>query len=148
MEADKVQELLAMFDANINVLGIASELGVSEQTVRRVLKEHGKETKRRSKVVDEENVVQQYMDGVAVPTILSSHNINYAELYKILAKNKVSTRKVVFGEAAKAILDRAVELYVASMPLWAIREETGIAQPTLHAELHKRNVPLRRPRLL
>ena len=143
------EEILAMYDAGMKVPGIASEMGLSAQTVRRILKSRGKETTRKSRAaVDEEAIVQAYQDGEPVPALLAKHSISYAILYKILSEHKIPTRKVLFGESTRTIYDRAVELYVAGAPLWAIKQETGIAQPTLHAKLHERNVPLRRPRLL
>jgi len=149
MEEEKVQEILMMHDAGVNLAGIASELNVSPQTARRVLKDHGKETaRRRLKTVDEEAVVREYLESTPVPAILKQHGISYTLLYSILAKNDVPTRKVATLVTTNARLDKAVELYIAGLPLWNISQETGIMQPTLHSELHRRGVPLRRPRML
>lgn len=148
MDDSKVQEMLVMFDSGIGVAGIANEFGVSTQTVRRILKDHGKETSRKPRTLDDEAVIQMYQDGKPVPEILTRHTITYGTLYRILGEHEVPTRQVAYAKSALKILDRAVELYVAGAPLWSIKQETGIAQPTLHAELHKREIPLRRPRML
>lgn len=148
MEEDKVQELLAMYDAGVNVINIAAELGVSGQTIRRVLKEHGKEISRRAAVLDEEAIVKDYVGRMAVPEILAKYKITYAMLYKILATNGIPTRKIENASGHDMRLDHAVQMYEAGLPIWTIKQETGIAQPTLHAELHRRSIPLRRPRML
>lgn len=149
IDESKVTELLSMHESGLSISAIASELGISNQTVRKILKEHGKETARqRSKGVDEEAIMQGYLEGTPVPAILKQYDISYTLLYSILAKNNVPTRKVSEAEITNVRLDRAVELYIAGAPLWSIRQETGIMQPTLHNELHKRGVPLRRPRIL
>ena len=149
MEEGKVQEVLAMHDAGISISNIASEMLISNQTVRRVLKEHGKDTSRKPKTsVDPEAISQDYLDGRPIPEILSKFNITYTVLYKCMTACGVPTRKVSDTETNKVRLNHAVEMYVAGAPLWSIRQETGIAQPTLHNELHSRDIPLRRPRML
>lgn len=149
MDESKVQEMLAMHDAGLTPTAIASELLVSSQTVRRILKEHDKEVSHKPKhIVDEDVVVQAYVDGRPVPEILAKNSITYTILYKILHDHKVETRKVSEKEITDVRLDRAVDLYKAGAPLWSIKQETGISQPTLHATLHRREILLRRPRML
>jgi hypothetical protein len=43
-------------------------------------------------------------------------------------------------------MDEAVAMYEAGVMIRTIVSETGIPQPTLHHELHRRQVPLRSPR--
>lgn len=148
MDESKIQEMLVMFDAGISVVGIANEFGVSTQTTRRILKDRGKETGHKTRVVNEDAIARAYQEGTPVPDILATHKITYAVLYKILADHEIPTRKAEHRGMGTSILDRAVELYEAGVPLWSIKQDTGVAQPTLHSELHRRGVALRRPRML
>ena len=141
-------ELLAMHDGGIPISEIAREMGMSNDTVSRILKEHGRDTSRKAKPVDETGITQDYLDEVSVPDILAKYGISYARLYKVLEDNGVPTRKAAQSEVKSKRLEHAVSLYQNGMPLWAIKQETGVSQPTLHEELHKRNVPLRRERML
>jgi predicted transcriptional regulator len=141
-------ELLAMYDAGITISGIATELGMSTQTVRRVLQEHGKDTSRKVKTIDEEDVITMYKQGEPIPNILNEHGISYNAMYTILAKHDVTIRKVAGKEVNEARIAKAVEMYQAGAPLWSIKQETGVPQPTLHAVLHQQGIPLRRPRML
>ena len=142
-----VQEAVAMFDSGLGVAAIARELGVTTQTIRRALKDAGKLVNPKA-TVDEEAIAQAYSEGKAVPEILAVYSITYATLYKILSDHNIATRKVSEATVTNLRLDRAVELYQAGVPLWSIKQETGIAQPTLHAALHQRGITLRRPRML
>jgi len=150
MDEGKIQEVLAMFDGNIPINNIAGELGISNQTIRRILQDHGRDTKRRPahNDVDEDDVVQMYIDNQPASLIIAKYHISYTALYKILKAHNVEVRKVSDRAINDIRLDRAVEMYVAGAPLWSIKDETGIAQPTLHAALHKRNVAFRRPRMI
>jgi hypothetical protein len=145
---DDNAELLEMHDSKMSIGSIAAELGMSTGTVTRILKENGRDTSRKPKEVDEAGITQAYLDDEPVPAILTKFKLTYDRLYQVLKDNSVPTRKIANKSANKARLDRAVELYVAGAPLLDIKSETGISQPTLHAELYKRNVPLRRPRML
>ena len=150
MQDDKLQELLAMWDQGVKIAAIAVELGLAESTVRAALKAQGRDLVRSVASPHEADIVQAYKDGVPGQEILARWGISYTKLYTILARNEVPTRKVAAqtpGTGTGATrLDVAVKLYQEGVPLWRIKAETGIAQPTLHAALHERAVPLRRPR--
>jgi len=150
MEEGVKHEIAAMWDAGMTIPAIANELGTSAQTIRNLLKSLGKDTSRAAKkpAVDEVAVCEEYTAWRPIPEILKKHDISYTILYRILREGKVTLRKVSETEITNVRLDRAVDLYIAGSPLWAIKQETGVAQPTLHAELHKRGVTLRRPRML
>ena len=122
---------------------------MSNQTVRRILKDHGKDTSRKpAVVVDEDAIAQGYVEGQPVPALLTAFHINHQKLYQILKSHDIELRKVSAAAVIAIRLDRAVDMYVAGLPLWAIKNETGVSQPTLHAELHRRGIPLRHPRML
>jgi len=144
----EASEVVAMYESGISISDIAKEFAVSQQTVRRVLKEQGKEIIRKVQQVDEAAIANAYTEGQPVPLILSKFHVNYNRLYQILHAHGVELRKVTGKEADVIRMNRAVELYEAGAPLWAIKEDTGVAQPALHAELHKRGVALRRPRII
>ena len=148
MEEDKIQEILLMHDAGITPANIAAELNASVQTVRRLLKERGREPLSKVKPLDEEGIAKAYQAGESVPKILKDFHINYGVLYRVLQENEVPLRKVAGASVTNMRIERAVELYLAGAPLWSIKQETGVPQPTLHAELHKREITLRRPRLI
>lgn len=150
MEEGIKHEIAAMWDAGMSVQAIATELGTSAQTVRNILKGMGKDTSRAAKkaAVDEVAVCEDYVAWRPIPEILEKYHITYTILYRILRANKTELRKVSEKEISDVRLDRAVDLYIAGSPLWAIKQETGVAQPTLHAALHERGIQLRRPRML
>jgi len=141
-------ELLAMFDAGLNITHIAEELGMAPATVRKVLKEHGRDTNRKAHEVDTVDVLQMYTQGVPTADILSKHNISYNTLYSIMRKAGIEPRTIKTQYVANERKQRAIELYIAGVPIWSIKMETGISQPTLHDALHQQGIPLRRPRLL
>lgn len=137
-----------MFQQGLLVPQIAEELEISEQTVRNTLKTAGIDTRRKKTHPKAEEICADYEKDVPVPDILRKYDITHTILYRVLADADIPLRKLVQAETRKVQLDRAVELYVGGAPLWAIKQETGIAQPVLHEELHTRGVPLRRPRMI
>lgn len=141
-------ELLAMHAAGMPISSIASELGMSRDTVIRILKEHGRDTSRKPKEVDIDDILTAYQNGQAVPAILAKHQISYSRLYEILRDNDIPTRKAATVAIVNERLTQAVKMYQEGLPLWSIKQETGIAQPTLHAELHRQGINLRRPRMI
>ena len=151
MEEEKVQEVIKMHEGGLSIEAIATEMGLGNQTVRRILKDHGQDTSRRvtsDKTIDEDGVAQAYADGRPIPEIIAKFHINHQKLYQILKTHDVEVRKVSEAEITEVRMDRAIDMYKAGWPLWGIKNETGISQPALHAELHRRNIPLRRPRMI
>lgn len=146
MNAETISEILAMWDADQSVATIASELGISAQGVRNVLRSGGKDLNRVVVTSKEKEAVSAYVSGVSVPEILQKYGLTYSKLYTALAHSEVPLRRTVEAPGRKEALERALILYQEGAPLWKIKAETGIAQPTLHSELHIRNIPLRRPR--
>lgn len=145
---ERTEEILAMHDQGFSPVAIAEEIDVSETYVRNVLQEEGIDTSRRitTLALKAEAVVEAYQADKPVPDILAEFDITYARLYGILAEYDVPLRKVAHAQARNIQMDQAVKLYEDGIPLHKITEETGIHQPQIHAELHKRGVTLRRPR--
>jgi hypothetical protein len=146
MDADKEAEIVQMHLAGLKAPAIASELEISPSAVRAVLR---KTTKPQPvHILDENAIIQAYASQVPAGMILKEHSISYATLYRVLAAHNIETRAAQGASGRVKQLEAAVQMYQAGSPLWAILQETGIAQPTLHAELHKRGIDLRRPRML
>jgi hypothetical protein len=110
------------------------------------LKVHGLSKEDLPAATDTKAVVAAYTKNTPVPEILAQHNISYGQLYTILARENVPVRKVSEAQGRIGALNTAVAMYQKGSPLWKIKAETGVAQPTLHAELHTRKITLRRPR--
>lgn len=139
-------EIVLMWDSGLDVGAIADELSISPQTVRAALNIAHRDLRRPKVHKDEPLILADYANNNPASDILKKYNISYSQLYTILGRHDVPLRKHTGREALSARLDRAIEMYQANAPLWEIKQETGVHQPVLHAELHARNVPLRRPR--
>jgi len=144
MNKERELEIVEMHEGGLALNGIAEEMDISVTAVRNVLKKYGRATHRVVASFNEEDVIAQYVANEPVPDILTTNNLNYAQLYHILQQHGIPTRKSIEADVRQERLNHAIELYQDGQPLWLIKEETGIPQPTLHAELHKRHIPLRR----
>jgi len=101
------------------------------------------------KKVPEAAIIKEYLSTdpiISVPEILERYKISHSLLYTILMTNDIPTRQVALSKVVEVRLNHAIKMYQTGLPLWQISQETGIAQPRLHSELHLRNIPLRRPR--
>jgi len=141
MNPEKEAEIIAMYDSGLKVADIAQEAMVSQSTVRKVL---GERLQRRRVRTDEDEIITEYTSDVPVPQILVDHGLTYSALYSILYRNGIPPRKVAVQEMRNERLETAVQMYLDGVKLWQICNETGVHQPTLHAELHRRGIPLRR----
>ena len=141
--ATPIEEIQQMLDAGMSIEAVADELGITTTKVKALLKQADITPKKR---IDEDAIVKAYQSELPVPDLLKRFELSYSQLYTVLNRCKVPLRKAAVAEQANARLDQAVKMYVGGSPLWQIKNETGIHQPTLHAALHERNIPLRRPR--
>lgn len=144
MKPETENEIVQMYDSGMKVSAIAAEMSKSTTAVRNVLKKYDRDLSVIKPLRDEETIINQYVQNIPIPAILTEHNLTYSMLYSILSKHQVPVRKVANEANRRVQYDLAVEMYKDGMPLWQITSETGIAQPALHSELHKRGVPLRR----
>jgi hypothetical protein len=145
---ERTQEIVDMLSNGIPPKQVALEMGMSQTAVRNVMKAQGLGPGKalRTPLLDVQAIAEAYVRGDPVPNILHEHDITYTKLYKVLGDLNIPIRKVADADARKMRMDTAVQMYEAGAPLWQIKQETGVHQPTLTAELHKRGVPLRRPR--
>lgn len=144
MNPEKETEILEMDDNGMKVAAIAEEMELSATAVRNILKKHGRDLSLPKAFRDEEAIINQYIQNTPIHLILTEHDLTYSVLYGILSKHKVTSRKTANAESRQQRFDVATEMYQNGNAIWQIINETGIAQPTLHAELHKRDIPLRR----
>jgi transposase-like protein len=148
MDPAKLTEALQMFDSGMTVAAIAEELEISTQTIRLGLKGSGRSlVKPSAHQADEEAIVIAYQNDEPIPAIMQQYELTYTTLYSILRRHNVPTRKFVAAPSQADRLKVAVEMYQRNVVLWKIKQETGIAQPTLHNELHRLGIPLRRQRM-
>ena len=144
MNIEKETEILEMYDNGVQVNAIAEEMQLSATAIRNVLKKHDRATITKKPIRDEEAIINKYLQQVPMRDILEEYHLTYSMLYGILAKHQIASRKLTNTNSRQQRLDTAIKMYQDGHTLWQIANETGIAQPTLHAELHKRGVQLRR----
>ena len=144
MDVAREKEIVQMYKGGIKVGAISDEMQLSATAVRRILKKHGIDLDYSQTGVDEDAVIERYLTNEPIPNILKDHKITYGKLYGILSRHGVPTRKALNNPGHEMALERAIEMYKEGHYLWQIAEETGVAQPTLHRELHRRKIPLRR----
>lgn len=134
---------------------IAAEVNVSTQTVISVLREYGVPIgpAGRTKLTDRmepqalEDLLERYTGSEEpIRVLLEDFGLTHGQLYNILAQTGTPRRRYTREkiQGRKDQFMHAVEMYAEGHPLWKIKEETGVHQPQLHAELHRRGVPLRR----
>lgn len=146
MDQDKYNEAVAMNEAGVSIPAIAHELDVSAQTIRNWFTAQGQETPSTTKSPKDVSIAEAYEEGMPIPQILVKFEIQRPRLYAILAKFSVPTRQMVLEDTRKRAMDEACAMYEQGFVIRKITEDTGIHQPTLHAELARRGIPLRRPR--
>lgn len=137
-------EVLMLHGKGMKARAIAVELAIPVSDVIHVIG------------VDEDAVIEDYRTLMHLPVkaIAEKHGIKTATLYAILDRSGIprrTTTDAIAIDAAgtqangrKAQLDDAVARYVRGEKIRTIVRETGVAQPTLHYELRRRNVQLRR----
>ena len=147
MEKDeRTAEIAKMWDAGLGLTEIADEVGTSTALVRRALAGSGRSTKKVVNKTYEHEVIQEYQHGATLSSISMKHNISNTKLYTILARNKVPIRSVVQRTGRNRQMEEAVQMYKDGYLLKQIFTDCGVSQPALHLELHKLDIPLRRPR--
>lgn len=151
------QEIVQMADAKMTPIEMADELGLSLPSIYAVMRKYGYKISKpgRGSTYDrltpeqQVDIKERYEAEESIAAIMTDYNIGgHAVFYSLLRKMGIPlrTKKLEVLEAKEMIMDQAVSMYVAGHPLHDIKEETGVHNPMLHAELHKRKVPLRRPR--
>lgn len=147
MDDAKVNEMGDMWDAGLNLTQIAQEMGTSTAVVRKALTLSGKTGfSEDDKLEKDQEVINMYNEGLSIKVITLKQGISVTKLYNILAKHKVPIRSIVQQPTRDRQLEEAVAMYEDGVVLHQIVSDTGVPQPTLHAELHRRGIKLRRPR--
>jgi hypothetical protein len=141
-----------MLDAGItDVTTIANELGVEVIAVRAaMLNIQG----ARTDAEVEQAIIKDYVEHPELPmkTICIKHLRNIAQAYAILDRHGIPRRRTQMAYSAesvaakKAQLNDAVARYELGETIASIVHNTGVSQPTLHYELHRRGVEMRRSR--
>lgn len=150
-----IDEIKAMVESGMSMEAIAEELGESVGRVTQIVRAMGLggSAKRKSALtrLTREQIseaIEMYGRGVSVLEIIERFDLNYTSFYKLLRDEGVGMRER--GEEGKEIrkdrIDLAVKMYVKGESLYTIEIETGIRQPVLHGEIHRRGIPLRRKR--
>lgn len=150
MEQERKAEALKMYAAGISIPAIATELAMSAQAIRNMIKTDPEAQAVKPVTTTREYndvlVAEAYESGMSIPKILEEFGIRRPQLYSILSKFSTPTRKVLQENTRKRAMDEAISLYKQGVVIRQITADTGIHQPTLHAELAKRGIPMRRPR--
>lgn len=146
LNQQQIDDILEMQESGMEIKGIAGELGISVQVVRNTLNEAGRPTTKKRDEARDAEIVADYQNNLVVSEILAKYTISHAQMYYILNLHSVPIRRVTEASEREHALNAAVDLYVQGAPLWRIKEETGVAQPTLHAALHTRDIKLRNTR--
>ena len=147
---EKRREIIQMHSKGMSHRAISQEMGVSVQTVRNYVKaDPDAQPPEPSATTDvnEPLIAEEYERGDQIPIILAKHGIARAKLYQILSKFSIPARRIENANARERAMEEAVSMYKQGVVIRQITSDTGIHQPTLHAELAKRGVPLRRPRV-
>lgn len=156
LESRKV-EIVAAYNEGMNVAELAKEFEVSRPTVYRILSEQGVELRYRHMGAYEElgeertaEFIKRYSDNEPIKKLLTEFGITHNQMYSLLDDNGIRprTRQRQISKARSGALDHAVDLYENSnLTLADILAETGVHQPQLHSEIHKRGIQLRRHKL-
>ena len=153
-------EIVQMYEAGVSILDIEVEMDVSRNTIYRILK--GEEIPLRSlrnvgrpsildsmSEADIEAFALDYNSDLKVHEIMDKWKIrstkSFYDLLHLLQIPMRTTSKQHLEAKEKRIL-LAMDMYRKGYYIWEIEQETGIRQPEIHKELHRRDVPLRRPR--
>lgn len=151
---DLVEEICEMARAGIRVVAISHETGASVPIIYQIIR--GAEIALPSKEVRHTpeqiaDAIERYLFGDKPNKIREDCDMTVGEFYRYVREAGIepSERAQNVQTERKRLLDVAVDMYLNTSALvWEICEETGVSQPTLTQELHRRKVPLRRPRRL
>lgn len=149
MDPNKQAEIIKMLKGGMSPMAISQEMGISAQTVRNLQKTSpvAQAAKARTtSLINEIAIGEDYEAGEKIPDIMEKHSITRSKLYQILSKFSIPTRQTIQKDTRKRAMDEAISMYKQGFVIRKIKEDTGVHQPTLHDELAKRGVPLRRPR--
>jgi transposase-like protein len=138
MQSDRDEAIYAVLQG-VPVEAVAKELGVSEPTVYRWMREGGHSKQVRN--LRDRKVIHDYEHSdKGVHAICGDHDISIATLYRILHDNNVELRKPTRTEEDD---DLVVELYKDGETVINIRRITERSFTTIYTILEERGVRLR-----
>lgn len=144
------EEITNMRSAGYSPIDISRELGVHLQSVYRTLNISGLDSDSpRKQLPSSDEVVAMLADyaaGVAVGEIIRKYRTNVTTFYNILRDAGMETRIDAQKRQRAEALEDAITMYVNGSPIHEIHNATGVPPYTMNLELHKRGIPLRRPR--
>lgn len=159
--SDEVRdEIIAMSKVGgFTVDDISEETGASASTVSRVLAildtsslthESGLNTNEVGSLESATfvRIAQRYTNGDLVNTICDEEKITIQQMYAVIREAGIETRSQSQDRERAKRMEDAIRMYVAGSPLWEINTATEISTFALNREIHKRGIPLRRPRKL
>jgi len=150
-------EMLDCFMKDVPVSLIAQEFGCSEPTVRLILKEQGIEFSRPGRPSIEDSISPESLEELlkeysstdeSAVKIAERWGISVTKLFGLLAKYNIPTRnktpEMMTGK--KSRMDLAMAMYQNhDIFVWEITKETGYSSLAIIEEVHKRDIPMRRP---
>lgn len=141
---------LAQADPPSKPDAIATELGVSLNTVYRVLREAdliGSILSPERAHLSEEaaaKMIEEYLGNGDVGELMKKYSLSQASFYRVLRDNNVPTRNELAQEQRRRALDDAISMYQQGIKIWRITQVTGISGYKLNKAIHDRDIPMRR----
>lgn len=141
---------LAQSDPPSKPDAIATELGVSLNTVYRVLREANLIgallAPERAHLSQEATakLIEEYLSNADVAELMKQYSLSQASFYRLLRDNDVPTRSELAQEQRRRALDDAISMYRQGIKIWRITQVTGISGYKLNKAIHDRDVPMRR----
>ena len=143
-------DIVTMLQQGFSPQEVSEEAGWSIGTIYKIQRAEGIHGRHLAAIehVDQDAFLQDYRGGMRVVEVMTKYNLHSLAFYKLLTILGEPTRRrdPLNLEARKRQLDEAIAMYEQGFLIYEIESETGVAQPTLHKELHARGIPLRRPR--
>lgn len=152
MEVIMLEAIEKMYAAGLPISTIADELGMQNKDVIakvNFLVRQGRVKKRRRKtkisLEQEEKIIERYYEGERVQALASEFDLKINDVYNLLRRRELPARSNTkeYQEKRQNNLDKAVQMYKDGVKLKYIVIETDVSQPVLHAELARRDIPLR-----
>lgn len=136
-----------MYGKGLPPAEMAAELNLALGTVYGLLSRLGlkvKRTRSAETVKKYDEAMKAYTETDEPATSICRRlGLSYNLFYLELGRRGVPARGTEIAAKGKPLMDRAVEMYQQGEPGWKITQETGVQNPRLYTELHKRGIPLR-----
>lgn len=129
-----VSEMMCHYHNGVSCKTLAKHYGVSDQTIRNVLKKHGLLTSKQK--FDRTELLKLYNEGNSVTDIATEFNVNPSTISRALKMCKIKTESSV-GRPAKHVTE-ILEYYTQGFKLKEIAEKLNISYGTVlyHIRIH------------